>query len=118
MTHPRLELYDLGAPTDPGHRKADLVRRYKGGHTQSCFVLRCSFGGANDTFVLCGSEDASITLWNRDKGEIIARLPSAHSSVINAVAWSPIDPYIFLSCSDDHTIRLWGTESMPPCEIH
>ena len=118
MNQPRLEMFDLGTPNDPGHRKAELVRRFKGGHTQSCFVLRCSFGGANDNFVLCGSEDTSISLWNRDKGDIITKIQSAHSSVINAVAWSPVDPYIFLSCSDDQTIRLWGTESMSTCEVH
>ena len=33
LTQPRLELFDLGAPNDPGHRKAELVRRFKGGHT-------------------------------------------------------------------------------------
>ncbi len=33
MTQPRLELFDLGAPNDPGHRKAELIRRFKGGHT-------------------------------------------------------------------------------------
>ena len=75
MSQPRLELFDLGAPTKPGQQTAELVRRYKGGHTQSCFVLRCAFGGANENFVLCGSEDATLTLWNRDKGEIITKLP-------------------------------------------
>jgi WD40 repeat protein len=79
--------------------------------------LRCAFGGANDNFVLCGSEDASLTLWNRDKGEVVTKLTAAHSSVINAVAWSPVDPYIFVSCSDDQTIKVWGTESMSPAEV-
>ena len=118
MSQPRLELYDLGAPNDPGHHRAELVKRFKGGHTQSSFVLRCTFGGANENFVLCGSEDAVITLWNREKGEIIAKLPQAHSSVVNSVAWNPSDPYVFISCSDDHTLKIWGTEAMSPCEVH
>jgi hypothetical protein len=39
------------------------------------YVLRCAFGGANDGFVLCGSEDGSISLWNRENAvEPVANL--------------------------------------------
>ena len=55
LKSPRLELYDLGHPES---KKAELVRRYQGGHSQSLYVIRCTFGGANESFVLCGSEDA------------------------------------------------------------
>ena len=79
LNSPRLELFDLGTPGDPSHRRADLVRRFKGGHTQSCFVLRCTFGGANDSFVVCGSEDSTVSIWNRDKGEIIAKVSGSHT---------------------------------------
>jgi hypothetical protein len=33
FNQPRLELYDLGMSNEPGHRKAELIKRYKGGHT-------------------------------------------------------------------------------------
>ncbi len=66
---------------------------------------------------MCGSEDASITLWSRDKGEILAKMPSIHSQVINCVAWSPSDPHLMITCSDDQNIKVWGTESMLPCDI-
>ena len=48
--------------------------RYKGGHEQTMFVLRCAFGGARESFVLCGSEDATVALWHKDKGDIIAKI--------------------------------------------
>lgn len=100
------------------------------------YVLRCAFGGANDAFVLCGSEDATVSLWSRDKGTVVAKIgdqkqpptssymgdegnPSTdenvgggglgcHTQVINCVSWSPSDPYIFATASDDHTVRIWG----------
>ena len=38
------------------------------------FVLKCSFGGANEGFVLCGSEDATVSIWNKEKGDIVAKI--------------------------------------------
>jgi len=86
------------------------------------FVLKCAFGGANESFVLCGSEDASVSIWSKDKGEIVAKIGTGsaggHTQVVNAVTWSPTDPYLFASASDDQTIRLWGLEGMHPCEVN
>jgi hypothetical protein len=45
MKTPKLEVYDLGFPMHHGSRKAEIVRKLKGGHEQSQFVLRCCFGG-------------------------------------------------------------------------
>ena len=33
-----------------------------------------------------------------------------HSNVINQVDGSPTNPYLFISCSDDETIKLWGVK--------
>jgi hypothetical protein len=77
---PKLEVYDLGVPTEHGSRKCELVRRLKGGHDQTQFILRCCFGGgSSEQFVLCGSEDTSLALWHKEKGEIIARVSGGHT---------------------------------------
>jgi WD40 repeat protein len=47
----------------------------------------------------------------------VARVTGGHTSVINSVSWSPIDPQLFVTASDDHTLRLWSTESTPQAEI-
>jgi len=33
--------------------------------------------------------------------------------MINSVSWSPSDAQLFLTASDDHTVRLWATENTP-----
>ena len=84
------------------------------------FVLRCAFGGANEAFVLCGSEDATVSIWNKEKGDIIAKIgtnSTGHSQVINCVSWSPADPYVFATASDDQTVRIWGIEGSQPWEV-
>lgn len=63
-------------------------------------IIKTAFGGANEYLILCGSEDSSIYIWNREKGELLAKI-EGHSLMANAVHWSPSDPYIFASASDD-----------------
>ena len=36
---------------------------------------------------------------------------------MSAVDWSPSEPYLFASVSDDQTIRIWGLEEMEQAEI-
>jgi WD40 repeat protein len=91
LKSPKLELYDLN--------RREVIHRYRG-HKQEMYIIRCAFGGVNESFVLCGSEDASIYIWNKEKGDLIARL-DGHTQVINAVHWNPQDPFIFASASDD-----------------
>lgn len=33
---------------------------------------------------------------------------AGHASVVNAIAYHPFHRHFFASCSDDHTVRLWG----------
>ena len=47
----------------------------------------------------------------------MARVTGGHTAVINSVSWSPVDPQLFVTASDDHTLRLWSTENASPAEI-
>lgn len=80
-------------------------------------MLRCAFGGAHQGFVLCGSEDATVSIWSKEKGEIVTKLQGGHTQVINSVNWCPADPLLLITASDDQTLRLWGSESMAACEV-
>jgi WD40 repeat protein len=78
------------------------------GHLQKRYILRPCFGGTNDGFVASGSEDGKVYIWNRQGGNLVASL-SGHAGTVNAVAWSPSNPCILASVSDDRTVRVWSS---------
>lgn len=87
--------------------KEEIVQSYKG-HSQSKYVLKCAFGGKFENYVICGSEDDMIYIWNRNTGDLLDVL-KGHTDTVNNVAFSPMISNFFFSCSDDQTIKVWGT---------
>lgn len=79
------------------------------GLTQSRYVIRAVFGGLGDKFICSGSEDSSIYIWNRKSGSLIETL-TGHSGTVGAVSWNPKVPGMLASGSDDHTVRIWGSD--------
>lgn len=79
------------------------------GQKQGRFVIRSCIGGANENFVLSGSEDNHVYVWHRELGTIIENLPG-HSACVNCVSWNPCRA-MFASAADDHNIRIWGPDS-------
>lgn len=92
-----IHLWDLAQPS--------IVRRFAG-HKQGRFVIRAAFGGADESYVVSGSEDSQVYIWHRHSGSLLEVLPG-HSGAVNAVCWSPVT-CIFASASDDHTVRVWA----------
>merc|ERR1712176_5567 len=68
------------------------------------YVANDFFGGHH--FVVSGSEDGNVCIWNRITQKIIKL--AGHSKAVNCVAWNPVDAFILVSGSDDHQIRVWG----------
>ncbi|KAM7189197.1 hypothetical protein V8F33_010199 [Rhypophila sp. PSN 637] len=85
-----------------------VVARYVGAKMGE-YKQICSFGGGvmGEDFVLTGSEDGSILIWSKETAELIVRLESQHLPRCNTVAWSPIDPSLFVSGGDDFTWKIW-----------
>lgn len=79
-----------------------LERKFLG-YEQVQFVIRGCFGGYGEQFVLCGSENKLVHVWDRATGDLMLRL-EGHNKTVNSVAWSPTDPQLFASGSDDGTI--------------
>ncbi|CAN8095932.1 unnamed protein product [Discula destructiva] len=82
----------------------NTVQKYMG-HYPGDFTIRSDLGGANELYVISGSEDGSVLIWHMPSGRLVEKL-DAHRPRCNAVAWSPTDPCLWASCGDDARIRL------------
>ncbi|OAA66082.1 WD domain protein [Cordyceps fumosorosea ARSEF 2679] len=80
------------------------------GHTGGQFLIRSSFGGANEGFVVSGSEDGNILIWHKNTGAAVERLPG-HKPRCNAVAWNPADPCMLASAGDDSKVKIWSNKT-------
>ncbi|XXG99788.1 hypothetical protein Hte_006129 [Hypoxylon texense] len=80
------------------------------GFTGGQWMIRSSFGGANESFVISGSEDGSINIWHKASAHLVEKL-SGHVPGCNAVTWSPTDPCLFASCGDDGKIKIWSNKN-------
>lgn len=87
-----------------------IIQQYTG-HVHDKYVLKWAFGGKYESFVVCGSEDDAIYIWNRHSGDLIEKLKS-HQDTVNNIAWSPLMPNFLFSCSDDQTIKVWGVNNI------
>jgi len=95
-----IQLYDV--------ERRILVQKYTG-QKQGRFVIRSCFGGANESFILSGSEDSMLYMWHLRSGTLLHTL-GGHSGPVNCVDWSPSNPYLFVSASDDGSVRVWTKE--------
>ncbi|KAJ0342003.1 hypothetical protein COL922a_001740 [Colletotrichum nupharicola] len=93
------------------------------GHTGGDFLIRSAFGGANESFVVSGSEgkseshktaslqanleaDGNILVWHKNSGAAVERL-EGHQPRTNAVSWNPADPCMLASCGDDGKVKVY-----------
>ncbi|KZV65911.1 WD40 repeat-like protein [Peniophora sp. CONT] len=91
-----------------------LVRAFAG-QRQPRHVIRSCFGGVDEAFIVSGSEDGRVYVWHRERGVLLATLEAHGPGSVNAVRWNPVDPSMFASASDDHTVRVWqALPSLPP----
>jgi WD40 repeat protein len=49
------------------------------------------------------SSDAHVYVWHKDSGGLLEVL-EGHNAAVTDVAWNPVYPNLFASCSDDYTV--------------
>jgi WD40 repeat protein len=81
------------------------VQKFLGHGIDRC-VIRASFGGANDSFVMSGSEDGKVFIWHKNIGAAVERLSTSSNKRCNSVVWNPTDPYMLASGGDDGKVRM------------
>ncbi|CUA76103.1 Kinesin-like protein KIF21B [Homo sapiens] [Rhizoctonia solani] len=105
------ETYSLTFTTDhciEVRSKADgsLVAGPLRGHTDKIILYTFS---ADSRYLVTGSLDRTICMWDLNKGELVGVPFRGHASRVMGVALSP-DAFRVVSCSDyDVTIRIWNT---------
>ncbi|KAF8167429.1 WD40-repeat-containing domain protein [Crassisporium funariophilum] len=87
---------------DTGRR----VRTYTG-HKNVRHVIRSAFSGKDEEYVVSGSEDGNVYIWNRDNTSLLDVLSGHGTGSVNDIAWHPTEEGTFASCSDDHTVHIW-----------
>lgn len=90
----------------------DVVRRFRG-QKQGTYVIRSTFGGAAENFVVSGSEDSRIYIWHKENSTLVETLEGHISGCVNAISWNPVDPGMFASAGDDCIVRIWTRDNPP-----
>ncbi|MBX2946481.1 MAG: WD40 repeat domain-containing protein [Cyclobacteriaceae bacterium] len=77
-------------------------------HTNSVFTLRYTPDG---NFLMSGSRDARLKLWDVHAGYLPATEVVAHMYAINHIDFSP-DSKHFVTCSMDKSIKVWDLQEL------
>ncbi|HEY5689946.1 MAG TPA: WD40 repeat domain-containing protein [Cyclobacteriaceae bacterium] len=92
-----IRIFDL----DTGTMKQEWLA-----HDNSVFTLRYN---QNSQYLLSGSRDAKLKVWNADGRYALEQEIVAHMYTINHIAFSP-DGKHFVTCSTDKSIKVWDSQ--------
>ncbi|KAI8606312.1 WD repeat domain-containing protein 83, partial [Dissophora ornata] len=82
-----------------------LLNAYKG-HTNSKYKIRSCLSNS-DAYVLSGSEDGKIYIWDLIEGEVVHQI-EAHSKIVSAIVYHPTEDKM-CSASVDGSIKTWAS---------
>jgi len=83
-----------------------MLQSYRG-HLNKDFRVRSCFGD-RDKYVVSGSEDGIIWVYNFLEGTVVEKLEAHGGKVISGVAYNPAGRKQMLSCGTDGTVVVWG----------
>ncbi len=98
-SYPKILLYNL--------EKTKTEDKYHG-HSQRTMIIKCSFAGDKDEYIISGSEDAKIYLWDRQCPGRPKYSFEGHLGVVNCAELLYND--VLLSVSDDKSLKIWTTK--------
>ncbi|KAK9757313.1 hypothetical protein RND81_01G155600 [Saponaria officinalis] len=81
------------------------------GHSGIILCLDTCIGSSGSTYIVTGSKDNSVRLWDTETRECIG-VGIGHLGAVGAVAFSKKQRNFFVSGSSDHTLKVWSFEGL------
>ena len=75
------------------------------GHIQKTMIIKCSFAGDKDQYIISGSEDSKVYIWDRKFPGSPKYTLGGHFGIVNCAEILYND--VILSVSDDKTLKIW-----------
>lgn len=97
---PKISLYNL--------EKTKIEGNFYG-HTQRTMIIKCSFAGDKDQYIISGSEDSNVYLWDRNIPGRPKYNFKGHLGIVNGAELLFND--ILLSVSDDKSLKIWTSKN-------
>ncbi|KXS21440.1 WD40 repeat-like protein [Gonapodya prolifera JEL478] len=79
--------------------------------------LTFDFSPFDSNYYLVGTEDGTIHRCSISYNEQYLSTYFGHSGAVYGVRWNPFLPRVFLSCSNDWTVRLWDVDAEGEAEV-
>eukprot|EP01062_Namystynia_karyoxenos_P066611 TRINITY_DN6051_c0_g1_i2.p1 TRINITY_DN6051_c0_g1~~TRINITY_DN6051_c0_g1_i2.p1 ORF type:complete len:683 (+),score=179.16 TRINITY_DN6051_c0_g1_i2:88-2136(+) len=90
------------------------------GHCNRRTVKEVAFMGPHSEWVLSGSDDGSLFVWDWRKAEVEHIVRKADSVILNGIAPHPLGMCVLATCGIDRSVKVWqprGGVSYPPREL-
>ncbi|KAH8591494.1 WD domain-containing protein [Bisporella sp. PMI_857] len=85
----------------------ETIRKFKSNtKKESRVIIQASLGGANESFVVTGSESGHIFIWHKENGQLVEGIDGHPKTNCNSVSWNPKHPQMFASAGDDNMVRM------------
>ncbi|KAK4148121.1 WD40-repeat-containing domain protein [Dichotomopilus funicola] len=92
-------------------KSRETIQTYKG-HLAGNFTIRSNFGGADENFVISGSEDGRVLIWHKLTGVLVHEAEAHHPASCNVVVWNPTNPFMFATAGDDGKVKMYVHPSL------
>jgi len=83
----------------------EYVQSYSG-HRNTRTVKEVNFLGPRHEYILSGSDDGNVFIWEKDSGQIV-HCAKGDKHVVNCLDLHPVYPLMFASSGIDYDIKIW-----------
>lgn len=86
------------------------------GHRNEATVKGATFLGADEEFIVSGSDCGYIYVWNRKLGSLVTTF-KGDDCVVNCLEPHPYRPYTLATCGIEHDVKIWAPIAEEPLAL-